>query len=81
MTRIKPWITCLLISESTNEPLRRRNGSVVESEINKSVIQGLIPVMSLVLTRDIIYDVTLSSAKLITSVAFRVRKGVCEGNR
>ncbi len=42
--------------------------------------QGIIPAMSSVPTQDIIYDVILSSAKLLVSVAFRVRKGVCAGN-
>jgi hypothetical protein len=72
--------TVLLIFVSTTEPLRRRNGSVVEPKINKRVIQGSIPVMSSVPARDIICDVILSSAKLIVSVAFRVRKGVCDRN-
>jgi hypothetical protein len=36
--------------------------------------------MSLVPAQDMIYNVILSSAKLIASVAFRVRKGLCDEN-
>jgi hypothetical protein len=54
---------------------------VVEPEFGKQVEQGSILDTSLVPTQDIIYDVVLSSVKVIASVAFRVRKGVCNGKQ